>query len=56
MMILQMSTESGLPVFIASSAFERGKLDIKEYDKKSTRFDNNQGNIEILLCTVISVK
>ena len=56
MMILQMSTESDLPVFEASRVFERGKLDIKEYDKKSTRFDNNEGNIEILLCVVISMK
>ena len=37
MMILQMSTESALPVFKVSSVFEREKLDIKEYDKKSTR-------------------
>ena len=55
MMILQMSTESGHPVFRASSAFERGKLDTKEYGKKSTRFDDNEGNIEMLLRTVISV-
>ena len=55
MMILQMVTESGHTVFRASSAFERGKLDIKEYGKTSTRFDDNEGNIEMLLRTVISV-
>ena len=49
-----MSTESDHPVFRASSAFEKGKLDIKEYGKKSTQFDN-EGNIEMLLRTVISV-
>ena len=36
MMILQLNTESGHPIFRASSAFERGKLGIKEYGKKST--------------------
>ena len=55
MMMLQMVTESGHTVFRASSAFERGKLDIKEYGKKSTRFDENEGNMEMLLRTVISV-
>ena len=40
-MILQLVTESGHPVFGASGAFERGKLDIKEHGKKSTRFDDN---------------
>ena len=34
---------------------ERGVLDIKEYGKKSTRFDDNERNIEMLLRTVISV-
>ena len=55
MMIFQLVTESGHPDFRASSAFERGKLNIKEHGKKSTRFDNNEGNIEMLLRTVISV-
>ena len=55
MMILQLVTESGHPVFRASSAFERGKLDIKEDGKKSTRFDDNEENIEMLLRTVIAV-
>ena len=51
MMILLLVTESGHPVFGAPSAFERGKLDIKEYGKKSTRFDDNEENIEMFLCT-----
>ena len=55
MMILQMVTESSHPVFRASSVFERGKLDIKEYGKTSTLFDDHEGNIEMLLRTVISV-
>ena len=54
-MILQKVTESGHPVFRSSSVFERGKLDIKEYGKRSTRFDDDEGNVEILLRTVISV-
>ena len=49
-------TPNGRPVFRASSAFERGKLDIKEHGKKSTRFDDNERNVEMLLRTVISVK
>ena len=55
MIVLQLVTESDHPVSRASSVFERGKLDITEYGKKSTRFDDNEGNIEMLLCTVISV-
>ena len=55
MMILQLTTEVGHPVFGASSAFERGKIDSKEHGKKSTRFEDNEGNIEMLLRTVISV-
>ena len=54
-MILLMVTESGHTFFRASSVFESGKLDIKKYGKKSTRFDDNEGNIEMLLRTVISV-
>ena len=50
-MILQLVTESGHPVFRASSVFERGELDIKEYGKKSTRFSDNEENIEMLLRT-----
>ena len=33
------------PVFRASSACERGKLHSIEHGKKSTRFDDNEGNI-----------
>ena len=55
-MILELTTESGHPVFRASSAFEGGKSDIKEHGKKSSQFDDNEGNIEMLLRTVISVK
>ena len=55
MMILQLTRESGHPVFRATSAFERGKLDIKAYGKMSARFDDNEGNIEMLLRTVTSV-
>ena len=55
MMIFQLVTESGRLVFRACSAFEKGKLDIKDHGKKSTRFDDNEGNIEMLLRTVISV-
>ena len=54
MMILQVVTEFAHPVLRASSAFERGKSDMKEYGK-SSRFDDNEGNIEMLLHTVISV-
>ena len=55
LMIPQLVTESGHAFFSSSSAFQRGKLDIKEYGMKSTRFDDNEGNIEMLLRTVISV-
>ena len=55
MMILQLVTESGHPVLGASSAFERGKLDIKEYGKKSSRFVDSEGNIEMLRRSAISV-
>ena len=55
MMILQLPSESGHPVFRASSAFERGELDSKEHGKKSTQFNENDGSIEMLLRTVISV-
>ena len=55
MRILQTSTESGHPIFRASSAFERGELDSREHGNKSTQFYNNERNIEMLLRTVISV-
>ena len=54
MMILQVVTECGQPGIRASSAFEKGRLEIKkERGKKSTRYDHNVGNIEMLLRTVI---
>ena len=55
MMIFQLTTESGHPVLRASSASERGELDSKDDGKKSTQFDDNKGNIEMLLRTVLSV-
>ena len=55
MMILQLNTESGHPVLRASSAFERGDLGSKGHGEKSTHFNENEGNIELLLRTVISV-
>ena len=54
-MILQLNTESGHPIFGASSAFERGDLGSKRHGKKSTHFNENEGNIVLLLRTVISV-
>ena len=55
MMILHLVTETGLPVFRASSAIERGELDIREYGKKYTRFSGNDRNIELLFRTTKSV-
>ena len=55
MMTLQLGAESGHPIFRASSSFERGELDSKEHDKKSTQFNDNEGHIEMLLRTVIHV-
>ena len=55
MMILQLNTESGHPTFRASSVFERGDLRSKGHGKKSTQFNENEENIELLLRTVISV-
>ena len=54
-MKLQMVTESGHPFLRRTKVFESGKLDIKESGKKSTRIDDTEGNIELLLRTVISV-
>ena len=55
MMILQLTTESGHPIFRASSAFERRNLRSNKHGKKSTHFNESEGNIELLLRTVISV-
>ena len=54
-MILQLVTESCHPVFRASSAFERGELDIREYGKKSTRLSDNDRNVEWFLRAIKSV-
>ena len=54
-MILQLVTESGHPVFRASSAFERGELEKREYGKNSTRLWDNDRNMELLLRTRKSV-
>ena len=55
MMMLQLNTESGHPIFRASSAFERGESRSKGHDKKSIHFNGNEENIELLLRTVLSV-
>ena len=55
MKILLLNTESGHPILRASSVFERGDLGSTRYGKKSTQFNENEGNIELLLRTVISV-
>ena len=55
MMILQLHTESCHPIFRASSALERGDLGSKGHDKKSTPFNEKEGNLELLLRMVISV-
>ena len=52
---LQLTAESGHPIFRASSAYERGELGSKGHGKKSTQISDNEGNIEMLLRTVISV-
>ena len=47
-------SESGHPIFRASSASERGELRSKEHGKKSTQLNGSDENIELLLRTVIS--
>ena len=47
--------ESGHPVFCATSALERGELRSKEKGKKSIHFNGSEENIELILCTIISV-
>ena len=47
-------SDSGHPTFRASSAFERGELRSKGGGKKSFHFNGGDGNIELLLRTVIS--
>ena len=47
-------SDSGHPIFRASSAFERGELKSKGGGRKSTHFNGSDENIELLLGTVIS--
>ena len=47
-------SESGHPIFRASSAFDTGELRSKGGGKKSFHFTDNDEGIELLLCTVIS--
>ena len=47
-------SDSGHPIFRASSPFERGELRSKEHGKKSLHFNGCDENIEWLLRTVIS--
>ena len=47
-------SESGHPIFRASSAFERGELRSKGGGKKSFHFNGCDENIELLLRTVIT--
>ena len=47
-------TDSGHPIFRASSAFERGESRSKGGRKKSIHFNGSDENIELLLRTVIS--
>ena len=44
---LELHTESGHPIFRASSAFERGKLSCKEHGKKSIHFNGCEEDIEL---------
>ena len=47
-------SESGHPIFRASSAFKRGELRSEEHGKKSFHFIGSEENIELLLRTIIS--
>ena len=47
-------SESGHPIFRASSAFERGELRSKVHGMKSMQFNGDDENIELLLRAVIS--
>ena len=47
-------SESGHPIFCASSAFERGELQSKGHGKKSIHFNGSEENIEWLLRTIFS--
>ena len=47
-------SDSGHPIFRASSAFERGEIRSKGGGKKSIHFNGGHENIELLLRTVVS--
>ena len=47
-------SDSGHPIFRASSAFETRELKSKGGGKKSTHFNGSDENVELLLRTVIS--
>ena len=47
-------SDSGHPIFRASSAFERGEFRSKGGGNKSIQFNGSHENIELLLRTVIS--
>ena len=47
-------SESGHPIFRASSAFERGDFRSKGHGKESIHFNGSEENIELLLRMVIS--
>ena len=47
-------SDSGHPIFRASSAFERGEIRSKGRGKKYTYFKSSDENIELVLRTVIS--
>ena len=46
-------SDSGHPIFRASSGFERGELKSKGGGRKSTHFNGSDENIELLVRTVI---
>ena len=46
--------ESGHPAIRATSALERGELRSKEKGEKSIHFNGSEGNIELILRTIIS--
>ena len=53
-MMLNVS-ESGHPVFCASSALERGELQSKGNGKSTTHFNGSDETVEVVLRTIISV-
>ena len=55
MMILQFHTESCHPIFRVPSVFKKKKLRKQWTWQEVYQFTENKGNIELFLCTVISV-